>query len=76
MRDVLMAAGPDDFLQPVNFREQMGAQMTSTMDEDGRCIKSMGDKLKLFCLLWLGPKLILILILMQILMVTTPAGRA
>ena len=36
VRDVLLAAGPGDFLQPVNFREQMDAQMTSTMDEDGR----------------------------------------
>jgi len=35
VRDVMLAAGPEDFLQPVNFREQMDAQMTSNMDEDG-----------------------------------------
>ncbi|KAF5843139.1 hypothetical protein DUNSADRAFT_2175 [Dunaliella salina] len=42
VRDVLLAAGPDDFLQPVNFREQMDAQMTGTMDEDvGRSLMDM-----------------------------------
>eukprot|EP00983_Pelagomonas_calceolata_P115927 1160252-Pelagomonas_calceolata.AAC.11 len=49
VRDVLLAAGPDDFLQPVNFREQMDAQMTGTMDEDGGCGSTLLLLLVLCC---------------------------